>query len=238
MRASSLAAAWILSLASAACVAAVASCGDRREGGASSRDASTEWVAVTGPDAAPDAVDCDVVSCPFAPEPDAALVPCPTSPPDAGAPCPATGESCEYGSSWLLGCNALFRCTPSGWQAGARGTSAMCTEDAAACPSTWEDALEAGSFTACPAYACQYEAGTCGCVVCGIGQIRHPFIQGMWSCTPATPECPSPRPDLGSACSGDGGTMCHYGGDMCCTGAPQLRCVDGVWTGFSGQVCP
>src|SRR5580704_10681702 len=136
MRASSVAAAWILSLPSAACVAAVASCGDQREGGSSSRDASTEWVTVTGPDAAPEAVDFDVLSGPFAPDPDASLVPCPTSPPDTGAPCPVIGERCEYGSSWLLGCNPMFECTPGGWQAGAQGTSAMCTEDAAACPST------------------------------------------------------------------------------------------------------
>jgi hypothetical protein len=229
MRSSSLAVVWILVLPS---------CGDTRESESASRDASTEWVSVAAPDAAPDAVDCDVVDCPFAPDPDASLVPCPTSPPDAGSPCPVLGENCEYGSSWWLGCNPMFECTPRGWQGGPVQGPPACADDAGACPATWDDALEAGSFTTCPAYACQYEAGTCGCVACGAGQIRHALVQGMWNCTAATPECPSPRPDLGTPCAGDGGTLCGYGGDICCTGAPQLRCVDGVWTGFEGQICP
>ncbi len=95
--------------------------------------------------------------------------------------------------------------------------------------------MDAG-LALCPAPECQYPEGYCVCMTaCGGGGQVRAEIAGRWFCGQATPGCPSPRPDLGTACEEAGGG-CLYG-DQCNCGE-NLRCTDGVWQGGATPVCP
>lgn len=108
--------------------------------------------------------------------------------------------------------------------------------DGGTCPATWAEATAGdGGIVECPATECGYPEGTCVCLRgCGIGQIRA--LGDSWFCTPATPECPSPRPRSGTSC-GDAGPVCHYG-PVCCDGAWTMFCSSGAWEAFPEMVCP
>lgn len=167
---------------------------------------------------------------------DAHYVVCPSTPPALGSPCSAIGEECEYGSSWWLGCNLVLRCTASGWQQGPEPDCPF-PDAGGSCPATFVEAnaTDAGPF-ACPAAECQYPDGYCVCMShCGGGGQWHLDLVGDWYCAQAVPECPSPRPDLGTSCT-QPGAGCIYG-EMCGCGL-QLACVDGVWQGEETAVCP
>lgn len=131
---------------------------------------------------------------------------CPTAAPTAGTPCSASdADQCEYGSNALSSCNVVIGCLNGSW-VGARNACPFVDTQPAACPAAWSD-ITAGS--SCSPGVCGYGEGTCVC----------PASDRVWHCIAAQPNCPSPRPALGSSCSG--ATECDYG-----------RCVGG-----SGQVC-
>jgi len=170
--------------------------------------------------------------------PGVAYVVCPPTPPAFGTACPALGEDCEYGSSWWLGCNLVVRCTASGWaQAPAELQQGCHLRDAGgSCPATWVEASAIdASLATCPAAECQYPEGYCVCMfLCGsVGQWR-PEIRGSWYCAPATSECPSPRPDLGTGCTKT--AACTYGEQCGC--GEDLQCVGDVWQGGATSACP
>jgi len=188
-------------------------------------------------DASPDAGGCGF-SCDAAD--DVALRACPAAAPPIGSACSLPEqEQCEYGGSWWLGCNVLLRCTQGTWQAAP--AEQWCTEQDAGgtCPATFAEASRADAgIGMCPAPGCQYPDGYCECLVgCGGGGAikEKPEIAGRWYCAAATPQCPTPRPDLGTGC-GDSDASCQYGTPCGC--GEQLFCSGGVWQGFSLPPCP
>jgi hypothetical protein len=226
-------------LAWAACVAVLAHCGGATQS-ADSADSSTDGTAHGDAYAPPESGDgsCDDGD---AGDSDGARVPyvlCPVSPPEAGAACGVPGESCEYGPSWWLECNHVLRCTQGAWQDWSGGEVCPSYDGGPACPATYAEALAIDGSAGCPAHDCQYPEGYCECggPGCGGGGIHEPLpLYGLaWTCAPATSQCPSPRPHLGTACSGEAG--CSYG--WACGCGQQQQCVDGVWQGNPLPPCP
>ncbi len=215
------------------------SCSSPRAGFSAQPDASATTDATTGSDATP---RCE----PFACDAGAPVhhVVCPATPPSAGTSCSAVGEDCEYGSSWWLWCNLVVQCTAdAGWQPVSEHIGGGCAEPDAGdaggtCPSTWAEAttMDAGSAM-CPAVNCNYPEGSCACILgCGCaGQRQEMDLHGAWFCTPTPPGCPSPRPDLGTACT-NAGPGCTYGRTCGC--GIGVSCVDGVWQGELTTCCP
>ena len=72
---------------------------------------------------------------------------------------------------------------------------------------------------------CDYPEARCSCATqCGLEGRPEAF----WCCPDApsgTTGCPSPRPRLGSPCTGEG-TICDYGG---CGGNVTLACKGSTW---------
>jgi hypothetical protein len=149
-------------------------------------------------------------------------------------------QECEYGPSFFLDCNELFRCTQGVWTLDHGGLPCTAAVDAAPplCPSTYAEASgEDGGLWTGMDQACQYTEGYCECPgFCGGGQVRHPGTPPGCACVPSTPTCPSPRPLIGTPCDDDSGTSCVYGG-ICCSGQ-NLICTHGVWTGYATGPCP
>jgi hypothetical protein len=153
---------------------------------------------------------------------------CSASPPEAGTPCAVPDEACEYGTSWSLECNLVLRCMQGIWREEFSGAPCPRLDAGSGCPATWQQA-NAVDAAACPATDCQYPEGYCECgAACGHGG------EQPWQCTPATSDCPSPRPRLGSACTGS--ASCAYGWSCVC--GQQQGCVDGVWQGDLDPPCP
>lgn len=234
---------FILAVAAVATVASL-SCGGNLSSGAQpdggTRDgASDAW---SGPDGflVPDVntIEIDASTGCLGSCGDAAPYgPCPLTAPSPGSACPSPGEQCEYGTNWWIGCNQVFRCSPAGTWSPQPPMQVCAYPDASqGCPATYAEAtgIDAGNGM-CPAAECEYAEGSCACLAaCGGGAKRLDLV-GNWYCQPATPECPSPRPDLGTACDGDGG-LCQYG--LPCGCGSQLACVGGVWRGGATPACP
>jgi hypothetical protein len=207
-----------------------------REGPADATSTAAEAGLEAGEDAAPESGTC--LSCDADAGTDLPLAACPSSAPAPGSACSLTEqEECEYGPSWWLGCNLLLRCTQGAWKIAGAGQGCFEQDAGGSCPATWAAAstLDAG-IGMCPAPGCQYPEGYCECLVgCGGGGAWRPQIAGNWYCAAATPQCPSPRPDLGTAC-GDSDASCRYG--TACGCGEQLSCTGGVWQGFAFPPCP
>ena len=233
----------------AAAAAALTACGGATTT-RSTEDASTD-APLTSPDGTANGADGanadagasgDGAPCDFCLDAasDVPLSLCPSSPPAMGSACSRPdGEECEYGSSWWLGCNSVFVCRGGTWQPSPVGGVCISQDAGGTCPASWAEANAfdaGGGFGPCPAPDCQYPEGYCECLAgCGGGGAPHPMLlMGRWYCSPATPECPSPRPDLGTACSSDAG--CMYGEPCGC--GQQLQCLDGVWQGYPLPPCP
>jgi hypothetical protein len=219
-------------------LAAVTHCG----GSTSSPDAGpADATSTTGdatPDARDDALDAPGDSAAVDASEDVTLTVCPAAAPQLGSACSLPEQECEYGSSWWLGCNLIVRCAQGVWQKAPAEQACEQQDAGGACPATWDEAsdLDAG-IGLCPAPGCQYAEGYCECLLAcgGGGAIPRPQLAGHWYCAAATPQCPSPRPDLGTSC-GDSDASCQYGTPCGC--GEQLFCIDGVWQGFSLPPCP
>ncbi len=232
----------LASLASLAALATSMHCGGStstpREGPADATSAPSDALpgdATGASDGATEAAACDF-SCDAGE--DVALVACPGTAPSIGSACTLPEpEQCEYGGSWWLGCNLILRCTQGVWQAAPPGQGCIQQDAGGVCPATFAEAsgVDAG-LGRCPAPGCQYPDGYCECLVgCGGGGIEKPQIAGHWYCAAATPQCPTPRPDLGTGC-GESDASCQYG--TACGCGEQLFCTDGVWQGFALPPCP
>jgi hypothetical protein len=145
-------------------------------------------------------------------------------------PCTVVGTTCEYGESADPSCNALFRCTPSefgpSWEEARQG------EDCPVCPGP--DAGEIVEGTPCSVpkdggeapedeLQCATATAICACTTGRDGAHAH---SRKWVCKKFEDLCPSKRPLLGQACSGD--KVCDYGSCLFKRGSRML-CEDGVW---------
>jgi len=225
----------------AAALTGAVACGGRTNGSAPS-DASAERSTVDAGVDSSVVVDGgidDALGCGFscdAGDERATLGPCPAAPPAAGAPCSSPSEVCEYGSSWWLECNQVFRCQAGQWTVEYDGTQCPWLDAGGPCPATWAEASAVDAAPpSCPFVTCVYPEGFCGCgVACGGGGgLPHPEITGIFTCLPAVAGCPEPRPLSGAPC--DGGS-CSYGFGCGCGQGEQ--CVDGVWQAYPTPPCP
>lgn len=228
-------------------------CGGRTNHGGAPADAGQDGTAVATDAAGNDAGSIFDSSagdeeaspgCGFSCDAGAATV-CPAAPPAPGAPCVAP-RTCEYGSSWFLTCNAVFRCQPTGGAGGEQGTwveefdGGTCPwlDAGAGCPATWDEAQEADAgFGECPFTSCVYPEGFCGCgVMCGGGGgIHRPRdVTGIFACIPSVQGCPEPRPLGGTPCTGT--ASCSYGFNCGCGQIQQ--CSGGYWSVEPGPPCP
>ncbi|HEY1959691.1 MAG TPA: hypothetical protein VGH28_28975 [Polyangiaceae bacterium] len=143
---------------------------------------------------------------------------CPVSPPSQGGACSPNQLECEYGTSPEPGCNQLFECASGSWQDQTNGQICPPPSD---CPATYAS-IAPDSDCSPNGLGCAYPEGTCLCTQSFGAQKLTP----AWSCIPATAQCPSPRPDIGSSCS-EPGQQCDYGG---CQGGVSLQCTGGMWS--------
>jgi hypothetical protein len=216
-----------------------------------SADATAGSDASTGRDAGADVVSTDVLSidagdsstCGSSCDAGPPATACPAAPPAAGGPCVAP-LTCEYGGSWFLECNVVFRCQPSGGGAPGRwleeydGGACTWLDAGGQCPATWDEAraVDAGPGS-CPFVSCVYPEGFCGCgVMCGGGGgvPRPRDVTGTFACIPTQPGCPEPRPLSGGACVGS--ASCNYG--FACGCGQIEQCTGGQWLAEPGPPCP
>ena len=143
---------------------------------------------------------------------------CPTTPPFSGSSCAPASLECEYGTNPDPSCNQTFFCNAGVWQDQSSGTICPPQSD---CPSTFAQ-IPNGQDCTPNGLQCAYPQGECICTTSFGGlQKQTP----AWDCFPAQTGCPSPRPDIGSACTGT--NQCDYGA---CSGGVALECKGGVWT--------
>jgi hypothetical protein len=141
---------------------------------------------------------------------------CPTSAPSSGA-CSPVGLECEYGNNADPGCDEIVDCTANGW---ATATGENCSTQGT-CPSTYADVPKNQSCSP-DGFSCGYSEGQCNCAPQAMSVHQTP----VWQCTPTTSGCPTPRPDLGTACTLPSSTTCDYGA---CTGGIAEDCEGGKW---------
>jgi hypothetical protein len=126
------------------------------------------------------------------------------------------GLQCEYGTNPNPACNTDYTCGATGWSYPPHGP--ICPTGT--CPASYSAVPQGKSCT--PAgLDCSYPEGQCNCAE------TLPVSTGgpVWQCATPAPGCPSPRPDIGSACT-QTGLECDYGA---CTGGVMLQCKDGYW---------
>jgi hypothetical protein len=159
---------------------------------------------------------------------DAGLGSCPSSPPAAGSACVSTkgGPKCEYGSNPDPNCNQTFVCTSNVWVDQTSGT--ICAPQSL-CPATYAS-VPNGQTCTTNQLSCAYAEGECICTT-SVGGLATTTPQ--WDCFPKQQGCPSPRPDIGSACSTPD-QSCDYGA---CSGGVAMQCTDGAWQ-QTFTVCP
>jgi hypothetical protein len=151
---------------------------------------------------------------------------CPTSPPADASACTHDTLRCEYGTNPDPSCNQQFVCMGGNWVNQSTGTFCPPQTD---CPSSYAQ-VPANQDCTPTSLQCAYPEGECICTTSFGGlQKQTP----AWNCIPKVTGCPSPRPDIGTPCSGTSGN-CDYGA---CSGGVALGCVNGVWT-QAEVLCP
>jgi hypothetical protein len=148
--------------------------------------------------------------------------PCPTSAPTVGLGCEVLGLWCQYGANANPYCDDLFACQNGFWAD--MSTHSACPAPTTACPAYTADLGGSGCGT--PEQFCSYAQATC---ICSEGGGGLPVVGDAgisWQCTTSSQACPSPIPELGSACNVDSSTTCDYGA---CSGGPALSCEGGFW---------
>jgi hypothetical protein len=147
---------------------------------------------------------------------------CPATQPALGASCSANSVMCEYGDAWWsVACDQVVLCQDGRWVVGGAGQNTCLPQpqpNSPACPSNVE-IIPNGSTCSQPSLECYYGQGVqCEC---------HPPIDDAggppnWVCVPES-GCPSSRPRLGAACTGQPST---------CTYQPcvfEEVCIGGIW---------
>jgi hypothetical protein len=157
------------------------------------------------------------------PPTDAGSSPCPASPPSTQDSCTIDQLTCEYGTNPDPYCNSLYECDGAHWMA---ETGPKCPVPTTECPPTPPTGNCSSLQQICP-----YTQSTC---ICTDDPGGLPLQGGpVWSCIPITSGCPSPRPDLGTPCSG-AQMDCDYGQ---CSGGIGLQCKGGYWS-QANTACP
>lgn len=144
---------------------------------------------------------------------------CPKNQPTQGAACSLATLQCEYGSDPRVSCNVVATCNSSHqWMVVA--TDLFCSTDGgAACPAKQAD-VPVGQSCSPLNLLCEYPDGLCGCT-----RIAHQYDR--WVCDKPNPQCPYPRPRLGTACTQDQ-QSCDYGSCTALGGIVE-KCVGGTW---------
>jgi len=183
------------------------------KGDDSSKDASPDDAAPgPGPDGSPN--------------PDGGSGPCPTSAPANGSVCTDENLECEYGTSEYPGCDAVTQCESGTWQEEQSGgfcpgiNPSQCPSSMAAANGQSCDPGQYGSVS------CWYATGGCYCGSLGGPIMVEPdggYAPQTWQCDDPGPQCPQPRPRIGSTCS-DEGLSCQY---LECDFAES--CTGGIW---------
>lgn len=145
---------------------------------------------------------------------------CPKSPPTPGSACVTTkgGPKCEYGTNPDPGCNQMFVCVSNAW---VDQTSGQVCPPQSDCPTSYASVPNLQDCTP-NGLACAYAEGECICTT-DFGPVSK--TTPAWNCIPASNGCPSPRPDIGTACT-QPNQQCDYGA---CNGGVALTCTDGAW---------
>jgi hypothetical protein len=139
---------------------------------------------------------------------------CPPTAPVVGSPCASEFDVpwCEYGNSPSLACDGVFECAGvQGWQPAPPTEFPVPTCVTGTCPASYSDAMTSPS-RAPLLLECAYPDGDCVCQSKG------------WDCSQSynAPDCPVPRPRLGTACSADFSQSC---GHSPCSGGIAVICT-------------
>jgi hypothetical protein len=157
----------------------------------------------------------------------AAPGPCPAAAPHGGSSCDHDMLECEYGSALVPGCDTVATCKSGLWAVEAPASGSQCpVTRPSGCPASFAEASLAGHCEPLGTI-CDYPTGRCACTV-GAGPIPiDASAAARWRCQEPGPNCPKPRPPLGSACASDG-LSCDYGSCTVPEGSAET-CADGVW---------
>jgi len=146
---------------------------------------------------------------------------CPTAPPTASSACSDDTLACEYGSNPDPSCNTAFVCMSGAW---VDQTSGLACPPQSDCPASFAS-VPANQDCSPQPLACAYPEGECICTSSFGGVDKQ---TPSWDCIPAVSGCPSPRPDIGTACTPEpSNATCGYG--ACSGGGVALTCKQGVW---------
>jgi hypothetical protein len=151
---------------------------------------------------------------------DLAVTGCPTAAPASGDPCSVAAAVCEYGSDRQPDCDTVARCNAGAWRVTApagSGCPSPTVGVGAECPGSLAQ-VSVGMTCARSGIACGYPQGLCACSASGGATPK-------WQCE--DPQCPQPRPRLGSACDPEG-RQCVYG--LCPSSRYVLYCNGGRWS--------
>lgn len=173
---------------------------------------------------------------------------CPQSLPAAGTPCqppqlatPGVLAACEYGDD--PHCTSVAECGTTNeqtffWVVSLPDPS--CAGNGPYCPAV----LDAGITADCPVSAtCTYTGGRCFCVSCvpgpppcGQDLCVHQDAGTQWRCDAwqEPPSCTTPRPLLGTSCSGQGQVCGGPGDPPIVTAGGGEVCADGYWVAGLG----
>jgi hypothetical protein len=145
---------------------------------------------------------------------------CPTTPPTASAACSQDKLACEYGSNPDPSCNQAFECSGGAWVDRTSGVACPPQSD---CPASYAS-IPATENCSPETLTCAYPEGECICTQ-SLGGVEKQTPS--WDCIPVVSGCPSPRPDLGTACvANSSNQQCDYGQ---CSGGISMSCQQGVW---------
>jgi hypothetical protein len=152
---------------------------------------------------------------------------CPSMHPSVKEPCAPRLLACEYGLSNNPKCNTFYACGDKGWEVASTPSSTDCP------PTALCDGTSYGDDTG-PCLTknlqCVYPGASGGVCVCNTNMGSEVLD---WSCQPATTNCPSPRPLLGTSCE-KGSADCDY---EPCVGGVLIACVNGYWVS-EPATCP
>jgi hypothetical protein len=157
---------------------------------------------------------------------------CPASLPKQGTACSPNGFACEYGSSILLHCNLRAFCNDGAWELPTPPPNfpPECSgKNPPACPASFKSVPVGTSCSKDYPAECVYPEGECACAV-PVGPFPEDAASvAQWICgKPKSPQCPLPRPKIGSPCNVPSAVQCDYGACVL-PGGTVLKCQSGTW---------
>jgi hypothetical protein len=155
--------------------------------------------------------------------------PCPATAPAQDSACLQNTLECEYGSSPVPSCDTIATCTGLKWQVVVASASTDCPASLGPqCPASFASVPQ-DMHCATNDLVCDYPQGRCACTV-GEGPVvivvGDASTADRWLCQTPAAGCPTPRPPLGTACTGT--LFCDYG-SCAIPGGTSEECEDGLW---------